>query len=67
MSIDLIIKNQIAIMEAIKDMTENEWDKSNLKEHIENSIHSVCDHPFKQVISGDEGMFCIVCQKYISA
>ena len=39
----------------------NEVEQEQLRLHGVSS----CAHPFKQVVSGDEGMFCIECQKYI--
>jgi hypothetical protein len=35
-------------------------------EEVDEEVDDVCEHPFKQVVSGDDGMFCIKCQKYIS-
>jgi hypothetical protein len=71
MNVELILKNQIAIMEVLRSNTKNEWHSKNLKEQIndtDSEIHHLenCVHPFKEVISGDEGMFCVKCQKYIS-
>jgi hypothetical protein len=74
MNIELILKNQIAIMEVLKSNTNSEWHSKNLKMQIydtDSEIHHLhkldnCQHPFKEVVSGDEGMFCVKCQKYIS-
>ena len=35
------------------------------REGLESELKN-CVHPFKEVISGDEGMFCVKCQKYIT-
>lgn len=35
-------------------------------EEIEREEINNCVHPFKEVVSGDEGMFCTKCQKYIT-
>ena len=43
--------------EAFKAGIECALEEANLPEN--------CNHPFKEVVSGDEGMYCITCQKYI--
>ena len=44
---------------------EMEFDKELILEALSQHDVSSCAHPFKQVVSGDEGVFCIECQKYI--
>ena len=71
MNIELILKNQIAIMEVLKSNTKSEWHLKNLKMQIYDSdseIHhlDICQHPFKEVVSGNDGMFCTKCQEYIT-
>lgn len=69
--LELILNNQIAIMEVLKSQTYIEWHLQNLQNQINDTNLEVnhlenCYHPFKEVVSGDKGMFCVKCQKYIT-
>lgn len=66
--LELILKNQISIMEVLRSQANTEWYLQDLQNQINESQLeiNICQHPFKEVVSGDEGMFCVKCQKYIT-
>ena len=47
------------------DVKVKELEKA-IKNHGVSHHVSECVHPYKELVSGDEGMFCCKCQKYIS-
>ncbi|NQY44065.1 MAG: hypothetical protein HRT87_12075 [Legionellales bacterium] len=55
-----------------KAIKNRKWLKRKFKEYYKSKVNvalddvSKCLHPYKKVVSGDDGMYCTECNKYIT-
>jgi len=60
-----VIMSETDLIQVMEEYA-NHYHQTQVKNNVALGSVSKCQHPYKKVISGDDGMWCTECNKYIT-